>query len=226
MRSIGLAPKQLCDPKPERKEVMIIGESFLWLHFPKCAGTTTTFVLLKNFVTDSSIEFDETGRGEPLWHDTVAERERRINASLSGKEVLANIRRLPAYVVSKIHYSESLNADIRHAREHLLTGQFMEASGVNNSADNLLRLYDAETVSHWIRTEYLEDDFVSVFSRYLDMTGKDLSALSTKINSTDYARDLGKWYSREDMESLYRKNPLWSELERKVYGNLLYEEMY
>ena len=59
-----------------------------------------------------------------------------------------------------------------------------------------------------------------------DMTGKDLSALSTKINSTDYARDLGKWYSREDMESLYRKNPLWSELERKVYGNLLYEEMY
>jgi hypothetical protein len=28
------------------------------------------------------------------------------------------------------------------------------------------------------------------------------------------------------MESLYRKNPLWSELERKVYGNLLYEEMY
>lgn len=205
---------------------MIIGESFIWLHFPKCAGTTTAFALLNNFETDTSIEFDETGRGEPIWHETVKERERRVNVSLSNKDVLANIRRLPAYVVSKIHYTESLNPDIRHNRKHLLTGQFMEASGYKNSADKLLRHYEAKEISHWIRTEHLEDDFTSVFSRYLDLKGKDLSALSKQINSNDYSRDLAKWYSPREMARLYRKNPLWAKLERKVYGNLLHEEMY
>ncbi|MEH6515134.1 MAG: hypothetical protein V7742_00530 [Halioglobus sp.] len=207
-------------------EGVIIGESFIWIHFPKCAGTTTTFVLLDNFATDTSIAFDEVGGGEPIWHDSVTERQRRINASLVDRDVLANIRRLPAYIVSKIHYTESLNPDIRHTKEHLLTGQFMESNGLDNSADNLLRHYQARKVGHWIRTEHLKEDFVSVFGRYLDLAGKDLSALTEKTNSTDYARDLGKWYSRREMARLYDTNPLWAKLERRVYGNLLYEEMY
>lgn len=205
---------------------MIIGKSFVWLHFPKCAGTTTTFVLLKNFEGDSSIAFDETGHGDPVWHETVEERERRVNISFGDKDVLANIRRLPEYVVSKIHFSERLNPDLHHSKEHLLTGQFMEADGYNNCADNLLKHYNAEKVSHWIRTENLQDDFISVFGLYLDLTGKDLSALSDKKNSTEYTKDLRKSYSRDEMMGLYKNNPLWSELERRVYGNLLYEEMY
>lgn len=205
---------------------MIIGESFIWLHFPKCAGTTTTSVLLQNFDTDPSIAFDITGRGEPVWHETVAEREARIGASLSDKDVVANIRRLPAYVVSKIHYTESLNPDIRHTREHLLTGQFLEADGFENSADNLLQHYDANSINHWIRTEHLKEDFISVFSRYLDLAGKDLSALSRQINSNDYNRDLRKWYSRRELAALYSANPEWAELERRVYGSLLHEEVF
>lgn len=205
---------------------MIIGASFIWLHFPKCAGTTTTSALLQNFQTDASIAFDDTSQGEPIWHETIEERERRTGVSLDGKNVMANIRRLPAYVISKIHYTESLNPEIRHTREHLLTGQFMEADGYNNSADNLLRHYNAKNISHWIRTEHLKEDFISVFSQYLDLTGKDLSGLSIRENSNDYSRDLAKWYSRRDMARLYRKNPLWAKLERRVYGNLLHQEIY
>lgn len=218
--------KQLYEPKPERNETVIIGDSFIWLHFPKCAGTTTTSALLQNFEIDTSIQFDATGQGDPIWHETIEERERRTAVSLSDKDVLANIRRLPAYVVSKIHFTELLNPDIRHAREHLLTGHFMEADGYKNSADNLLRHYDAKKISHWIRTEYLKDDFMSVFGKYLDLTGKDLSTLSEQINSNDYSRDLAKWYSHREMARLYRKNPVWAKLERRVYGNLLHEEMY
>lgn len=205
---------------------MIIGESFIWLHFPKCAGTTTTSALLQNFRTDTSIAFDDTSQGEPIWHDTIEERERRTGVSLSDKTVLANIRRLPAYVVSKIHYTESLNPDIRHNRKHLLTGQFMEADGYENSADNLLRHYDAKKIRHWIRSECLKDDFIAVFSEYLDLADKDLSALTERKNANDYSRDLGKWYSRREMARLYRKNPQWAKLERRVYGNLLHEEIY
>lgn len=205
---------------------MIIGDSFVWLHFPKCAGTTTTAALLKNFVGDPSVQFDATGQGEPIWHDTVAERERRSGVSLSDKDVLANIRRLPAYVVSKIHYTESLNPDIRHSREHLLTGEFMEVDGSKYSPDYLLRHYEAHIVSNWIRTEHLKEDVVSVFGRYLDLTDKDFSILSEKINSTDYSRGLAKWYSRREMARLYRKNPVWAKIERRVYGSLLHEEMY
>ena len=205
---------------------MIIGERFVWLHFPKAGGTTTAAAMLKNFVQDRSIAFDPTGEGPPIWHDTVAQREERTGESLAGKSVLANIRRLPAYVVSKIHYTESLNPDIRHERKHLLTGRFMEADGTRNYADNLLKMYDSKNINHWMRTEYLKDDVPAVFGQYLDMTGKDFSILSEKINSTDYSRDLAKWYSRREMARLYRKNPLWAKLERRVYGNLLHEEMY
>lgn len=213
-------------PRPEWYEAMIIGTSFVWLHFPKCAGTTTAFTLLQNFNADSSIAFDATGKGDPIWHDTVAERERRSNVSLRGKNILANIRRLPAYVVSKIHYTESLNPEINHAQEHFVTGQFMESNGFSNSADNLLKHYEANNVEQWLRTEHLQEDFVSVFSRYLNLEGKDLSALSQKINANDYTEDLAKRYSRQELERLYRNCPLWAELERRVYGNLLIEEMY
>ena len=139
---------------------------------------------------------------------------------------MANIRRLPAYVVSKVHYTESLNPEICHTREHLLTGRFMESDGWNNSADKLLQHYDYTTITHWLRTENLRDDFVSVFRRYLEIEGKDVSALAEKKNSNDYSRDLAKWYSHGEMEGLYDENPLWAELERSVYGNLLHEEMY
>ena len=205
---------------------MIIGKSFIWLHFPKAAGTTTESALLQNFNGDPSIVFDETGQGMPIWHETIEERERRTGASLAGKDLVANIRRLPAYIVSKVHYTESLNPEIRHTREHLLTGRFMEADGWKNSADALLEHYDYTSISHWLRTENLKEDFVSVFGQYLDLTGKDFSALSRQMNSNDYSRDLAKWYSRREMKRLYRKNPLWAKLERRVYGNLLYEEMY
>ena len=171
-------------------------------------------------------EFDPTGEGDPIWHDTIAEREKRSGISLRNKRVIANIRRLPAYVVSKVHFTEQLNPDIAHDRKHLLTGHFMEADGTPNYADNLLKIYDFKNIDHWIRTENLKEDFVSVFGQFLDMSGVDLSRLSEKINATDYSRDLGKWYSRRDMARLYRKNPLWAKLERKVYGNLLHEEMY
>lgn len=205
---------------------MIIGESFIWLHFPKAAGTTTAAALLENFGTDSSIEFDDTGQGEPVWHETVAQRERRTGVSLDGRDVLANIRRLPAYVLSKIHYTESLNPEIRHTREHLLTGRFMEADGYQNCADDLLRLYEFKTIRHWIRTEHLQDDVIAVFGNYLDLAGKDFSTLAARINSNDYSRDLAKWYSRREMARLYRKNPRWAKLERRVYGSLLHEEIY
>lgn len=205
---------------------MIIGSSFVWLHFPKCAGTTTTSALLQNFRTDTSIAFDDTRQGEPIWHDTITERERRTGISLSDKTVLANIRRLPAYVVSKIHYTETLNPDICHTRKHLLTGKFMEADGYENSADNLLRHYDAKNIRQWMRTEHLKEDFIAVFSQYLELTDKDLSVLSQRKNANDYSRDLAKWYSRREMARLYRKNPRWAKLERRVYGNLLHEEIY
>lgn len=205
---------------------MIIGESFVWLHLPKCAGTTTTAALLKNFNADTSVQFDATGEGEPIWHDTVEERERRSGVSLSDKDILANIRRLPAYVVSKVHYTESLNPDIHHTRKNLLTGYVMEADGSLYNADYLLGHYNAHNVSHWVRTEHLKEDVISVFGKYLDVTGKDFSLLSERINSTDYSRGLAKWYSRREMARLYRKNPVWAKLERRVYGNLLHEEMY
>ena len=60
---------------------MVIGETFLWLHFPKFAGTTTTYVLNRHFGKDPAVHLVPPDMNDSQ-HETLREREARLGTSL------------------------------------------------------------------------------------------------------------------------------------------------
>jgi hypothetical protein len=225
---------------------MIIGSDFIWLHIPKCAGMTMDHVLKTVFAADPAIEIDPPDpHGAVVRHDTVVNREKRANRSLAGRERVANLRRLPSWLLSKVFHEEKLSAllmnqrapkgvadslaaagPVFHTRTDMLEGTIYEQNGDRNRPDTYLLAYESPKVDQWIRTEHIVEDFTAVFSRYAKLDPTVISAgFSEPRNRNDYTKDLAKWFTRSEMRELYAKNPIWAELERRLYGNLLFETM-
>ena len=200
---------------------MIIGENFIWLHFPKCAGTFTEKLLRHHVRKDTIIKFDVLDPDDVIWHQNISKREYMTNVDLSSKEIICNFRRLPSWIISRVIYEENRSGNIA-ARDLYTIGSFLKSNGESSNADNMVRRYTNRKVNHWIRVEYLEEDFVNVFSKFIDFVPPlDLSCFSSKLNSSDWGNDLEKWFSHSDLKKLYNSCPLWSKIELELYGNLL-----
>jgi hypothetical protein len=200
---------------------MIIGQNFIWLHFPKCAGTFTENLLKANFSNDSTVMFDKLDPQNVIWHQNVGQREKKINQDLSGKNVICNFRRLPSWILSRANY-ESSRSGFTAPRELILKGQFFDNLGKISTADFVLAKYTEREVQHWIRVEYLNTDFYSAFSHYLDVgIICSLEVFTNKINKSIPTGD--QHFNQEEIRGLYQSNPLWTSLESRLYGNLLVE---
>src|SRR6266568_4446760 len=92
---------------------MIVGPRFIWLHFPKCAGSTVANVLHSLAADRSDVHCDKvvatSDLSQVIWHQNVRERRKWDTTFVSdGKEIVANFRRLPDWVLSKIHFAARL----------------------------------------------------------------------------------------------------------------------
>lgn len=200
---------------------MIIGEDFIWLHFPKCAGVHTEKVLHKYFDTDPKIHFDPIDPANVIWHQNVAERERATGTVLKDKAIICNFRRLPSWILSRIQFEEK-RSGIVTVKDDYVRGKFHEAGGFVNHADTYVKKYTVYPVRSWIRTEYLAEDFERAFSPFLDLSSIDLSReFSKKSNVTSYNKELSRWFSPGDLKVLYASCPLWTQLEQSLYGDLV-----
>lgn len=201
---------------------MIIGTNFIWLHFPKCAGTFTEN-LLKQLIKEQekSIVFDKIDPNLVIWHQNVSVREKMLNINLSGKDILCNFRRLPYWIVSRIYYE--LNRSGNSTTKELFTnGQFVNRKGIIEHADTVLTRYTEREVKHWIRVESLEKDFIQVFSQYIDFKFfPQHDVFSSKLNVSGWDYNLKDWFSEKNLKELYESCPLWSKLEMHLYGDLL-----
>jgi len=199
---------------------MIIGEKFIWLHFPKCAGTFTES-LLKQHAEDMAIEFDPIDANNIIWHQNVSKREEVSKVDLGSKEIICNFRRLPSWIISRIMYEEKRSGNVA-PKELYSIGNFLKASGEISNADTILRKYTTRKVSHWVRVEYLEEDFVKVFSKYIKFTPiLDSSFFQKRVNTSGWGNDIHNWFNPSQLKKLYNSCPLWAEYEREIYGNLL-----
>ena len=200
---------------------MIIGENFVWMHFPKCAGTFTVNLLKKYFLFDPKISFDPIDPANVIWHQTVAHREKRMQIDLSGKVIICNFRRLPNWIISRINF-ETARSGEAVPRNMYVEGRFFEMNGVRCYADKYIERYTERVVDHWIRVEFLETDFFNVFSNYLDVrTFVKSSDFNEKLNASECVTELDQWFNEEEIGCLYRSNPKWAQLEKKIYGSLL-----
>ncbi len=202
---------------------MIIGKEFVWVHFLKCAGTFTEQLLRRHYGDDPGIAFDLIGPPKKIWHDSVLQREKSTGIDLSQKQVICNIRRLPYWIISRVKYEEARSGH-RATREMYTGGMVFGQDGTPYKANRLINFYTIRKVDHWIRVEYLAEDFYRCFGRYLDVDSRiNGNEFATKINITAGDARLDTWFGEGDLEKLYASNCIWAKLEMELYGNLLTE---
>lgn len=199
---------------------MIVGPDFVWLHFPKCAGTLAERILRRTFGGDPALDFDPLDPTKVIWHENVDEREAR-GVPLAGKDVICGFRRLPAWVLSRMHFEERRSPHPLPSRAMYARGRFYEEDGAEGWAEEYVRRYSSRPVSHWIRTEHVREDLVAAFSPYLDADRlKSRWRYRRRVNKTVYHRDLSEWFTPGELEALYDSCPTWRDLELALYGNL------
>lgn len=203
---------------------MVVGQSFVWLHFPKTAGHAVERALRIASRGRRDIVFDRRRIDDPMWHDSPAQRRARDPSfSADGKVVVSGIRRLPHWVLSRVYYEAARPPYRVPTREMLREGRFFEQDGKVNSPDAYMRSLGGE-VARWVRTEHLKTDFCRQFA---DILGEKVhvaaGVLGKKVNATafPYIKALAFHFTPEELEHLYAANPLWRAKELDAYGNLL-----
>jgi hypothetical protein len=207
---------------------MIWNDDFIWLHVPKCGGSFIETVFSRRFSRLSSLRQDPVGIDvdpEIRWHDSIARRERRDPAFLAGdREVIIPIRRLPSWLVSIYNFECGRSPWLDHSPERLFQGKFMHQTGVEMSADAIIRSYvPSDLVEsgrlYFTRLEYLEMDFRIVFGRFIDTTCVPTSDFAHKVNaSADHLPARIRDQLFESSGELYRLCPAWAAIERMAYG--------
>jgi hypothetical protein len=71
--------------------------------------------------------------------------------------------------------------------------------------------------------EALADDFLDFVKELTDVTEdrrKQIFSLHP-VNAIHYDREVGHWFTKKHVASLYENNPVWASVEREVYGGLM-----
>lgn len=199
---------------------MIIGPDFIWLHFPKCAGTSVEMALRAIYKRQRGYYFDPIGAQHPvIWHDTIwLRRQRDPNFSPDGRRILCCFRRLPSWILSRVHFIATRDERLTSTREMLRAGRFRENNGNINNPDNYLRGFVASKPTTWLRTENILADLSAALGL---PESKVREHLPHEKHGLSYIRNVDFWFTTEELDRLYAACPLWAEWELKVYGNLL-----
>lgn len=199
---------------------MIVGPDFIWLHFPKCAGTALQSALRQVYRGRTDVVFDPIDQRNVIWHHSIQQRKRHDSTFDPGdRKILCGFRRLPYWLLSRVHFEAQRPPHRIVTRAMLVRGQFYEQRGVLNKADSYVKKYNNPKVDAWIRTEHLVDDL----SRVLEIDRQRLNGTMKQENAgeMDYIRDLAFWFTPEDLVGLYAANPEWATVEEVLYGELV-----
>ena len=235
---------------------MIVGNDWIWLHVPKCAGSATEKVLRQLYSKDPTFKFDEinppgrtppqvkkprmafasrdaatsergVGRHNPvIWHQSIAQR-RELDSSFDAgsRRVFGNIRRLPSWFLSRVHFEvQRSDAGGVVTRGMLVRGKYRnrpvkgQKLGRPVKADATIGKFASE-VTDWIRSENLIDDLSALIG--VDAARVPLAKSQVNRGRIDYIRDLNFWFCQEEIDLMYAENPIWADLEKRVYGDLL-----
>lgn len=207
---------------------MIVAPDWIWLHVPKCAGSATERLLRGVCGSNPAVQFDKIDpTGEVIWHQTIAKRQKAQPSFDPGtRRVIANIRRLPEWILSRVHFEVQRAGPAGVVRRaELVQGRFRnnpKADAVKppkaHFADSMIGQFLPE-VTDWVRSENLVAGLAQVI-------GFDPAAVNTsggRVNEgrIAYIRDVAFWFTQAEIDRMYAANPLWAGLEQRVYGNLL-----
>jgi len=220
---------------------MIVGPDWIWLHFPKCAGSYAQVLLKQNFGEDNSVEFDKLDINNIIWHESITQRQARVPGfSTEGKRIVVIFRRLPDWMLSRVHYEASRPPHHLVSREQLCQGIFLTNSGIASRAEDEFNQFSNPIVDTWIRMEDVHKGFEQFFGKHLEpvkekakkgklyairdrILGGRPAQIKRRINENKfgYIRDHKFWFTKAELEELYHAAPNWAATEKRIYGELL-----
>lgn len=206
---------------------MIYNDKFVWLHFPKCAGTKIEALFSKYFSEETELFQDPVGlKNDPTiaWHDSISKREKRDpKFELGERTVICSFRKLPSWLISRYNYGRTVNPDLPVHYELLLEGKFLRENGVEAHADNLIKNFLPEVILksgkvRFVRTEFFESDFKSIFGDYLDLSRIPDWEYKQNVNTSKSSLPLNiKEELHDTKRKIYQKCPYWQEVEKIAY---------
>ena len=207
---------------------MIYSDDFVWLHFPKCAGTKIENLFRTYYSNDKRIFQDTVDpKIDPLatWHDSISDREKRDpNFILGDRIIICSFRRLPTWLESRYSFEFRRSPQLDHSPELLLEGKFLEQGGHSNHADFYPKKYLPEAILRsdkvkFIRTEYFETDFKRVFGEFIDVTIIPDWEFNKRVNVSESAvPDKIRRKLFQNQQEVYENCPYWKTVQRIAYG--------
>jgi hypothetical protein len=194
---------------------VVIGRRFAWAHLPKTGGDATRAMLT---AVPGLVVFADPSETEEK-HSPFFAREEQV----AGKLLVMNIRRLPAWTLSAAHHRAAHGVYPEYRPLPLETAQEMTAK---SDADDLLRWmtdHDRLPVARWLRAENLEQDVLGLLKALGEHNRRAARRVRAvgRVNEGRYHRDLQTHFTSEQLARLYRLNPVWAAVERRVYGDTL-----
>ncbi len=195
---------------------MVIGERFAWAHLPKAAGSTTQ-ELFRLF--PELVQFADPDDGNDK-HAPFRDRA----AQVEGKLLALNFRHLPTWVLSRAQHVARWGIWPEYVPIPMDSPKALSES---NFPDSRLLLYTDDgrlSIDRWLRVEQLQEDFLSFVSEFYEVDSERRAqvAATRPVNTQSYDREIDSWFTPEHLRTMYERNPIWAELERELYGDLIY----
>lgn len=194
---------------------MVIGERFAWAHLPKTGGSATLqlFKLFPALILQA--DFEDNNDKHTLFEARPAQVE--------GKCLAMNIRRLPFWMLSRAQHVSRWGVYPEYKPIPMASADELAES---DHAEVRLDLYTTGgrfPIDRWLRMEHLVDDFLSFISEFTEVTDERRAAAHAlpMVNAHDYDHDLASWFTPEQVDRMYDRNPTWEALEERLYGDRL-----
>jgi hypothetical protein len=193
---------------------MVIGERFAWAHLPKAGGSTTQelFRVFPELILFA--DPDDTDDKHTLFRD----REDQIR----GKLLAMNIRRLPAWVLSRAQHVARWGIWPDYVPIPMDSPKALSESSF---PDMRLGSYTDDgrlDIDRWLRTEALAEDFLAFVSEFCEVGDERRARVHDlqPLNTQSYDREVDNWFTAAQIRTMYERNPVWAGLEQRLYGDL------
>lgn len=190
---------------------MVISERFAWGHAKKTGGDAALayFMLFPQLIQYA----DDVN--SPAKHTSFAERLDQVK----GKQLVLNIRRLPAWVLSWAQHKAKYPIDASGQVTPLPSADEMAET---REPDGLLHRWTHGgklTIDRWLRMEYLAWDFLDFIAAHAEVSEAQRTAILRMgiVKQREYDHEVSRWFTPQQIERLYANNPKWAALERLVY---------
>jgi hypothetical protein len=196
---------------------VVIGDRFAWGHLEKTGGDATLELFGE---VPELVRFADRMDSHDK-HCPFRDRESEVH----GKVLALNIRRLPAWLLSKAQHAARYGLYPDYEPWHMASPTQMTESREPDQRLGAFTDNGRFQIDRWLRTEFLGHDFLAFVSDFMEVSESSRKAIVELAHvhaaaTAGYDHHVDHWFSPDQVRRMYERNPAWAELERRVFGDI------